>query len=118
VSTQTIIILGAIVVAIVAGMFSRIAGRTVGFLLVLGLIGWGAHVYGEGRSLAFFGHPLSPVAFYGILGALAAYEAATLVLAVRARRRAMRPVCPVCGSVEVEESAGQRTCRSCHHRWI
>lgn len=116
-STESIIILAAVVLAIVAGMFSRIAGRSVGLLLVLGLIGWGAYVYGEGRSLAFFGHPLSPVAFYGILGALAAYEAVTLVIAVRARRREKRQVCPVCGAAEVEESGGKRSCLSCHHSW-
>jgi hypothetical protein len=119
VSTESIVIIGGVVGAIVAGMFSRIAGAVAGLLLVAAMLGWGAHVYSEGRALSFFGSALSPPAFYGAIGALGAYEVLSLFLALRARKRqkAERSACPACGAIETEEAGGRFTCRRCQHTW-
>ena len=79
-STEGIVFIAGIVGAIVAGMFSRIAGAIAGLLLVGGIMGWGAHVYSAGRSLSFFGNAISETAFWGAAGALGAYEVLSLVL--------------------------------------
>jgi hypothetical protein len=119
VSTESIVILVAVVAAIVAGMFSKIAGRVAGLLLVLGIIAWGAWMYSRGQGLAFFGQPISPATFYALLGVLTAYQVAALVLAVRARKRerAKRAACPACGASETTEEGGRQTCLRCHHSW-
>ena len=118
-STESILIIVGVVGAIVAGMFSRIAGAIAGLLLVGGMIGWGGYIYSQGRALSFFGKSLSETAFYGAAAALGAYEILSLFLAIRARKRqkAQRGACPACGAVETEVSDGRHSCKRCQHTW-
>src|SRR3954471_20541297 len=98
-STESIVVLSAIVLSIVVGSFSRVWGRLVGLILVGAILGWGIYVYGQGRELAFFGRPLAATWFYVAVGALFAWEVVALTMALRARRRAhdVARACPACG---------------------
>jgi hypothetical protein len=84
-STESILILAALVVSILIGGFSRVAGRAIAVAVVAGILGWGAYTYSEGRSLAFFGRAIEPAWFYAIVGALLVWEIVALYLALRAR---------------------------------
>src|SRR5258705_13724647 len=98
-STESIVVLSAIVLSIIVGSFSRVYGRVVGVVLVGGILGWGAYVYSHGRELAFFGRPLEATWFYAAVGALFVWEVIALWMALRARRLALAKAnaCPACG---------------------
>ena len=118
-TTESIVVLSAIVVSIVVGSFSRVWGRLVGLLLVGAILGWGIYVYSAGRELAFFGRALAATWFYVAVGALFAWEVIALSMALRARTRAQAKAraCPACGRSLTHEEDGKSVCGSCQHTW-
>lgn len=119
-STESIVVIGTIVVSIVVGSFSRVWGRLVGLVLVGAILGWGVYVYSGGLKLGFFGHTLEAPYFYGIAGALFAWELVALWMALGARRaaKARESACPACGSVETHREDGKTQCAHCQHSWM
>jgi hypothetical protein len=84
-STESILLLVALVLPILIGFFSRVAGRAIAVAVIAGILGWGAYTYSEGRSLSFFGKAIEPTWFYAFVGALLVWEVVALYLALRAR---------------------------------
>jgi hypothetical protein len=82
----TLYIAIALLAVIVLRQIAARAAAVVGMLVALGIGAWGVVTYTRGGGMAFLGARIPPVAFFGFVAVLLAFEAMNLSLAMKRHR--------------------------------
>lgn len=85
----TLYIAIALLAVIVTRQIAARVAAVLGMLVALGIGAWGVFTYARGGGMAFLGARIPPVAFFGFVAVLLAFEALNLVLAQQRHRRRM-----------------------------
>ncbi len=83
----TLYIAIALLAVIVTRQIAARVAAVLGMLVALGIGVWGVFTYTRGGGMAFLGARIPPVAFFGFVVVLLAFEALNLALAQQRHRR-------------------------------